>query len=427
MKKQSGFHYAWITLLALCIIVGLGKGGLNNTAGQFLPFVTEDLGVGMGKLSLYFSVSAVVTMLFLPIGGKIMAKYDTRLVLVIGIILQGGAFALFGAMNSVWGWYVLAVPLAVGGVFITVIAGPVIINQWFKKKSGLALGILSAAGGLIGIIVQPVTGNLIESQGWRFTYIALGIAVIAIIVPAILLLIRRSPEAKGVQPYGAEEISDASAQQEDTSNQGISMKIASKSTAFYALVVFFFLVTSIASFSMHIPQFLVDKGFNPAAAGSVMGIYMVGVLIGSLAIGMLTDKIGSKITAVLTMAIGLISMVLLMGVSSSTVIISLAVGLFGVVASSIGTLGPALASSLFGNKEYSQIYSMASMGLAISSIVAIPVYGFIYDTFNSYSVALIVIIAMLVINILSILIAFKSKNELVKAGHWNSEVEEVKA
>lgn len=201
-KNSSKFHYAWIILLALSIIVGLGKGGLNNTAGQFLPFVTSDLGIGMGQLSLYFSVSAVVTMLFLPIGGKLMAKYDTRLILVVGIVLQAGAFALFGAMSSVWGWYILAVPLAVGGVFITVIAGPVLINQWFKKKNGLALGILSAAGGLLGAIVQPVTGNLIAEQGWRFAYIALGIGVMAIVIPMILLFIKRSPQAKGVQPYG---------------------------------------------------------------------------------------------------------------------------------------------------------------------------------------------------------------------------------
>lgn len=406
-------------MLALSIIVGLGKGGLNNTAGQFLPFVTSDLGIGMGQLSLYFSVSAVVTMLFLPIGGKLMAKYDTRLILVVGIVLQAGAFALFGAMSSVWGWYILAVPLAVGGVFITVIAGPVLINQWFKKKNGLALGILSAAGGLLGAIVQPVTGNLIAEQGWRFAYIALGIGVMAIVIPMILLFIKRSPQAKGVQPYGAEEATDAAAQQADTSNQGISMKIARKSTAFYALVVFFFLITSVASFSMHIPQFLVDKGFNASAAGSIMGIYMVGVLIGSLAIGVLTDKIGSRITAILAMGAGIIATVLLMTVSSSTAILTFAVGLLGIISSSIGTLGPAIASSLFGNKDYSEIYSTASMGLAISSIVAIPAYGFIYDTFKNYDIALYLIIAMLVINIFAVLIAFKDKNKLVKEGHWN--------
>ncbi|HLR09976.1 MAG TPA: MFS transporter [Sporosarcina sp.] len=424
MKKQSKFHYAWLILFALCIIVGLGKGGLNNTAGQFLPFVTDDLGIGMGKLSLYFSVSAVVTMLFLPIGGKLMAKYDTRLILVVGIVLQAGAFALFGAMSSVWGWYVLAVPLAVGGVFITVIAGPVIINQWFKKKNGLALGILSAAGGLLGAIVQPVAGNLIATQGWRFTYIALGVAVIAIVVPIVLFIIKRSPQAAGVQPLGADEsLENEEVGQEDISTQGISMKIARKSTAFYALVVFFFLVTSIASFSMHIPQFLIDKGFDAAETGSVMGVYMIGVLVGSLIIGVLTDKIGSKITSIFVMAVGVLSVALLSIATLSSIVV-VAVGLLGFISASIGTLGPSLASSLFGNKEYSQIYSTASLGLAISSIVAIPVYGFIYDTYQNYSIALIAIIAMLIINIVCVLIAFQSKNKLVKDGHWNSTVEE---
>lgn len=218
---------------------------------------------------------------------------------------------------------------------------------------------------------------------------------------------------------GAEEATDAAAQQADTSNQGISMKIARKSTAFYALVVFFFLITSVASFSMHIPQFLVDKGFDASAAGSIMGIYMVGVLIGSLAIGVLTDKIGSRITAILAMGAGIIATVLLMTVSSSTAILTFAVGLLGIISSSIGTLGPAIASSLFGNKDYSEIYSTASMGLAISSIVAIPAYGFIYDTFKNYDIALYLIIAMLVINIFAVLIAFKDKNKLVKEGHWN--------
>ena len=424
MKKQSKFHYAWLILFALCIIVGLGKGGLNNTAGQFLPFVTDDLGIGMGKLSLYFSVSAVVTMLFLPIGGKLMAKYDTRLILVVGIVLQAGAFALFGAMSSVWGWYVLAVPLAVGGVFITVIAGPVIINQWFKKKNGLALGILSAAGGLLGAIVQPVAGNLIDTQGWRFTYIALGVAVIAIVVPIVLFIIKRSPQAAGVQPLGADEsLENEEVGQEDISTQGISMKIARKSTAFYALVVFFFLVTSIASFSMHIPQFLIDKGFDAAETGSVMGVYLIGILVWSLIIGVLTDKIGSKVTSMVAMVVGIVAIGLIM-VTTSTSVLTIGIGLFGVISAAIGTLGPALASSLFGNKEYSQIYSTASLGLAISSIVAIPVYGFIYDTYQNYSIALIAIIAMLIINIVCVLIAFQSKNKLVKDGHWNSTVEE---
>lgn len=418
--NKKKIHYAWWILLGLCIMVGLGKAGLNNSAGLFLKKVSSDLGVGVGSLSLYFSVSAIVTMIFLPIGGKLMAKYDTRFILSIAIILQAGAFALFGLMHSVWGWYILAIPLAVGGVFITVIAGPVLINQWFKKSKGLALGIMGAAGGVLGAIAQPVVGNLIASQGWRASYMIVGIAIIIIVVPVVLLLLRRSPQEKKTLPYGAEAAGSANGiagAGED--NKGVALSAAKKSSAFYALIAFFFLITSAASFSMHIPTYLMNKGFDVSFAGNVMAINMIGVLIGSLGIGFASDKIGAKNTAIAAMILGMLSIGLLLFAASSTVVISIAVGLFGLVSASIGTLGPALTSSLFGNKEYPQIYSNASLGLAISSIVALPAYGFVFDYTGSYTPVLYAVGFMMIINIVCIFIAFKGKKKLEQAGLWN--------
>ena len=132
-QKKKKIHFAWWVLLGLAIMMGVARGGINNAASLFLTPVSEDLGVGMGQLTLYLSVSSIAMMVFLPFAGKIMGKYDIRIVLIVSILLQGGAFALFGMMNSVWGWYLLAIPLSVGSVLVTQLAGPVLINQWFKK------------------------------------------------------------------------------------------------------------------------------------------------------------------------------------------------------------------------------------------------------------------------------------------------------
>lgn len=420
MNKKSKFHYAWWILIALSIIVGVGKGAINNTAGLFLTSVTEDLGIGMGSLSLYFSVSAVVTLIFLPIGGKLMAKYDTRLILSIGIVLQAGAFALFGFMSSVWGWYLLAIPLAVGGVFITVIAGPVIINQWFKKSNGLALGVLSAVGGGIGAISQIVAAALIGDFGWRSAYMMVGGVAILIVVPIVILLIKRSPQAHGVLPYGAEDVNvgQENVQGVSAAEAGIDMATAKKSTALYMLIVFFFFLTSIASFSMHIPTYLKNQGFDIAFAGNIMGTYMIGVLVGSLVLGFLVDKLGSKYTAILAMFAGIIAICLLLFANKSTAMITIAVVLFSLIGSSIGIVAPALTSTIFGKKAYSEIYSTASLGLAISSIIALPAYGFVYDATGSYTSVLYAIMIMLVINIGCIFIAFNNKKKLIKQGAW---------
>src|SRR5690625_7982873 len=111
---------------------------------MFLTHVANDIGVGIGTLTLYLSISSVVTIIFLPIGGKLLAKYDSRTILTGGIIFQGGAFAIFGLMNYVWGWYIFAVPFAVGAVLINVLAGPVFIECWFIKSSCVDVGILLA-------------------------------------------------------------------------------------------------------------------------------------------------------------------------------------------------------------------------------------------------------------------------------------------
>src|SRR5690625_5299331 len=204
-KTKARIHQAWWILVGLCIIVSVGKGVLNNSACLYLTPVSQDLGIGMGDLTLYLSVSAVVTLIFLPFAGKLVAKFDVRMLTIVAIILQAGAYIAFSFMNSVWGWYIFAVPLAIGGTFITVIVGPVLINQWFKKRNGLALGILTATGGILGAIAQPIIGGLIVSNGWRFSYAAMGIAGIALVVISTFVFIKKMAPEKGLGPYGLED------------------------------------------------------------------------------------------------------------------------------------------------------------------------------------------------------------------------------
>ncbi|MHA6260055.1 MFS transporter [Sporosarcina sp. CAU 1771] len=391
-----------------------------HATSLFLSPISKELDIGMGDLTLYFSVAAVVTMIFLAFAGKLVAKFDIRLLIIVSIILQAGAFVAFGFMNSVWGWYVFAIPLAIGGTFLTVILGPILINQWFKKSSGLALGILAATGGIVGALVQPFVGRLIVSHGWRFSYIAIGLGAIVIVVLITLLLIRMLSKEKGYYPYGMEEVNPEDETPSKTSqNSGVTLAVAKKSSAFYALLIFFFFLTAIASFMVHVPTYIVNKGFSQEFAGTALGVFMLGVVFSSLLIGLLNDKIGTKITAIIAMVLGIVSVSILLFAASSSVMIFIALILFSFITSGIGIITPSLTSSLFGNKEYSQIYSTVSIGLAAASIVALPAYGYVFQFTGSYSAGLYAILAMLVINVFAIIIAYNGKKKLEQAGLWN--------
>ena len=419
-KTKGKIHYAWLILFGLCLMVGLGRGGLNNSASLFLTPVTEDLGIGMGSLSLYFSVASMITMLCLPIAGKLMAKYDIRLVLTVAVICQAGAFAMFGFMNSVWGWYIFAMPLSFGAIFITQMAGPVLINQWFKKGSGLAIGIMMASSGALGAIIQPIVGKLIANQGWRSAYTIVGLVVMAISIAVILLFIRK-PQDKKMLAYGEEEQgAQGNAKAQGTpGNAGISLAVAKKSSAFYALIIFFFLITSFGSFAMHIPSYAIGLGHDVSFAGGLMSAYLCGSVVGSLAFGFLSDRIGAKNTALIAMVAGIVCLLLLIFLASNTFILVFAAGIFGFVTASIGTLGPVLTSSLFGTKEYSQIFSNISLGLAVAGIVALPLYGYIFEFTGSYTGALYTMLVMMIIAIGCIIVAYNGKKQMEKDGLWD--------
>lgn len=180
--QKKSFHFAWVILIGISLVLGLAKGAITNGASLFLTPVSTDLGIGMGNLTLYLSVGAIMTLVMLPFAGKLFEKYDVRLLISIAVILQGGSFAAFGLMNSVWGWYILAIPLAAGTVPITLLLGPILIARWFKTHGGLALGIMGAVAGLLAAIIQPIVGNMIESIGWRMTYISVGLGIIGILL-----------------------------------------------------------------------------------------------------------------------------------------------------------------------------------------------------------------------------------------------------
>ncbi|MEG0384771.1 MAG: MFS transporter [Solibacillus sp.] len=418
-KQNKKFHYAWLLLIAVSIIVAVGKNGISTAGGQYLAPVTQDLGIGMGSLTLYFSIASIVTMIFLPIAGKLMAKYDIRLILIVSVALMAGSFAMFGFMNSVWGWYLFSIPMAVGSIFITQMAGPVLINNWFKKHNGLAIGLMVAIGGVFGAIIQPVVGTLIADQGWRFSYIASGIAVAAIIIPLTLLFIRMSPKQKGLQPLGMDEVAttDKTAATEEVA-KGVTAAVAKKSSAFFALFGFFFFITSIASFSQHLAPFAIGAGYDIKFAGTALGVMQIGILVGALSFGVLSDKIGAKNTAVFAMLIGLIPVGIFLTAPDNKTLFMVAIVIFGFIISSLGTMGPLLTTALFGNKEYSQIYSTAAIGLAVAGIVALPGYGYIFEFTGSYTFVLYAIGFMLVLNALLVFVAFNGKKKLEKAGLW---------
>ena len=405
--KRKKMHYAWIILLGVILIRGFAGGGINSVSGLFLYPVSQDIGVGIGTLSIYLSITSIVMVLWLPLAGSLLNRYDVRLVAAAGAVLQALSFMSFGRMNSVYGWYLMSVPYAMGSTILVSLLGPVLINRWFAKNAGMMLGLQMAFVGLFASVFQPTVSRIISLHGWRTGYILVGGITFAAVLFSALLFLRNSPEDKSSSPYGSESPKDRKAELKETGPVEIPENMALRSASFYLLLLFMISITGIGVFTQHIPTYGALLGYSAVEAGSALAYASIGSAAGSVAIGVISDRIGSLKTCYGVLGIGFLAIACYMLGGRSLLIFRTAALFQGLISAGIMVLSPILTLRFYGRQDYEKIFSKVSMGAPIASVVLIPVYGFIYDMTNSYRSVLIAMFFLLLSALLCITAGWK--------------------
>ena len=86
--------------------------------------------------------------------------------------------------------------------------------------------------------------------------------------------------------------------------------------------------------------------------------------------------------------------------------------IMGFAGSSGGTQPAVLPSKLFGKKDYASIYGVVQTSAALSAMVAMPIYGLIYDITKSLSLGLFGAAAFCIVGVFCIIGAFKNASKL---------------
>lgn len=410
MTKRKTIHYAWVILLAVSLIRGIAGPGINASSGLFLLPVSTELGIGVGQLSLYLSVSSIAMMLFLPAAGKLFNRYSVKKMILAGAVLQAGGFILLGFMNRVWAWYFISIPIAMGGVILVNLLGPVMINRWFSKNVGLVMGFMMTITSILGAVFQPLMTTLIDGSGWRFTYRGFGIFALCTILLIGCSLLKSWPGEKNLKAHGEADASEFAKAAVDKT-EGVSQKDAVKMFAFYALLLFMVVLTGFASFQQHITTFGLGLGFPMTAIGKALSISMIGSAVGSILIGFFSDRIGILPTSVAVLCIGLIAIMMFAFNGGVFAVFVLATFLHGLAASSIGVVAPLLTTKFFGFKDYEKLFSLVMIGAPLASIVLLPAYGFIYDLYGSYHLVFLFLLAALITAAVGLVLGYRSSRK----------------
>src|SRR5712692_9527922 len=187
--------FAWFRLVAAVVLGTIGTVGMWSVP-VVLPAVQAEFGVARADASLPFTLA----MIGFACGGVAMGRLTDRF--GIGAPVICGALALavgYVAAGFSHSLMVFALVHTLIGLGASATFGPLIADssQWFTRRRGIAVAIVSSGNYFGGTIWPPVVQHFVATEGWRATHIGIGAFCALTMLPFLLALRRRPPMVGG--------------------------------------------------------------------------------------------------------------------------------------------------------------------------------------------------------------------------------------
>lgn len=389
-------HYAWVVAVAGGIIALIGVEPLS-LFGVFLEPISKGLGVSRGAVSAAYWIAFVFLGVSSIIAGWATDIIGMRKTLAIATVATIIPLVLVSRATQLWHlylWYGVIYGLARGGFTTPPL---VAVTLWFKKKQGLAVGIVSSGLALGPMLFAPLVRYLIDSYGWQNTFLILGITSGILLLPCCLV-IRNHPSDIGLRPYGEDDEGKAvtSAKKAVPVHQPVYyrsdvpnfFRYAMKTQPFFIMPVIHFLGCVSHSIPLaHVVVMATDRGIDPLAASTVLGIAMGVSSASRLVAPMLSDRFGGRKVLVLFILMQGISILWLLPAKELWVFYAFSL-FFGLGFGGEMTPFPIINRQYYGSAPIGMVYGfqvmVACFGMGVGGFLA----GYLFDLMGDYTVAI---------------------------------------
>ncbi|MEA3442698.1 MAG: OFA family MFS transporter [Chloroflexota bacterium] len=387
-KAKTGIFYGWIIVAIGSTILAL-EWGFQYSYGIFFTELCQNLNWTRAMVSGGYSLFMLWHSISYLISGRLNDKYGPRLTLAISIIALTAGYALMSTIKAPWQLYIFyGIMLGTGAGFGYVpIASTV--SRWFVAKRGMALGITTAGIGIGTLALAPFAQFLISQFAWRASYLIIAAILLVIGLP-ISQMMRLEPSAKGLLPDGVEEI--VKEDKHDSSSPAVDFTLtqATKTKAFWTLFAMYASLNfAIQLIMVHLKAYATDMGITPMIAATVVGLVGGISILGRMAMGSVSDKIGRRAG----FFIGYLSMaVIMLWLLKATQAwqFYLFSSIFGFGYGSCMVLFPAIIADWFGIKFHGTIFGVLSLAPGIGGAIGPLIAGYTFDATQSYDTVIVI-------------------------------------
>lgn len=380
---NSIFYGWWIVLAGFIINFYTGGVVFFGYTAFFEPLVKE-FNWSYAEISFAMSLRGVEMSVLAPVAGFLVDRYGARMLTFSGVVMIGIGFLLLSLTHSLWMFYASIILIAFGGGGCTVVVMTRVIANWFRKRLGLALGIITSGFGASGLLI-PVIVWLIDDFGWRAAVVIMGIGMWVIGLP-LALVIRDFPEEYGLSPDGRNGGSpltaDAAVNKGETEDVHFRDALRQRPFLFLALSEGIRMM-ALTAIIIHIMPYLDRLQVPRATAGLIAAATSIISIGGRFGFGLLADRFDKRY--MLAIALGLMSagIFALCYVDVGWVMI-LFLALFPTGFGGAVTIRGTIIGEYFGREAFGRLTGLVMGTASIGGVIGPTLVGFLVDTTGSY-------------------------------------------
>ena len=378
---RSAAKLAWIVLGLGALVLFVG-GGTRFAIGLTLTAIEAEFQSGRGLVGLAVALFQLVSAVALFWSGRLADRIDPSRVLALGLAIGGIGIGLMALAEARWQVVALyGLVFALGNGIASLIPVGVMISRRFPDRMGTATAIALSGTGLGQLVMLAAMTNVLADIGWRQVYVWLGLAHFAV-VPLLLampLLDRRAatgPASAG--QVGGEARAEAT---------GLSLGEAMCTRHFWLLLAIYALCGVEDFFvSTHVVAFAQDRGAGTLVAGHLLAFMGLAALIGVLAAGAVSDRIGPVAATLAAFVVRIVIFAAVLIDQSIPTVAAFAL-LFGLTFLVTAPLTSVFVREAFGTKHLGALTGVITMVHHICGGIGGLIGALLFDWRGSYDQA----------------------------------------
>jgi len=411
-----GYYLVAVTFVLMALFNGCGV----FVFSLFVKPLEASLGWGRGQVMAGFTIFYAMVGIASPLVGRFVDRHGVRPVIPIGALLMSLGFLLVSRMSVLPLFYLGYAIVGTGAAAMGPVPCSAVMSNWFKRRRGTAIGLMSAGIGAGGMVMAPFIGFMLSQFDWRAAYLSMAILITAISVPLVLWTIRTRPAEMGLYPDG-DAAPDASIEQSSLAaeRQGLTLKQALSTPAFWLIGLAFFCsnFANMGTIQSSAP-FLEDIGYPTSMAASALGAIGLGSGSGKILFGWLCDRIRASLACAIGIAMQLTAVLMLLATvrpDSPIIVIWAYAILLGLgVGAWLPTLSM-LASTSFGLLFYGAVFGALNLCQSLGTAAGPLVAGTVHDVTGTYYWAFVTSAVLLAVSIPAILLVKRPPRPFRKA------------